>query len=444
MSRPKTEDSNRLWQSVFAGSVGLLMALALIKLGNPVILQDKIATPTSFTEVRIQPWPIAWGYILVGLVLIQVPKVFQWKTPSPAWLPFLPLAWLGWQVVSALGTVNGALTLATLEHFTACVACFYVGLFALSRVADLRLFWLAFLGGFFVVMIMGWEQRFGGLERAREYFHRLPGWQAYPPEFLKKIESNRIYSTLFYPNALAGVVILLLPPTLFHLWRRVDHLSFFGRLGLPAVAAVLGLGCLYWSGSKAGWLIVLGQGVVAFLDCSLSRRTKMLAVTSILLLGLVGFGIKYRDYFARGATSASARFDYWRAAWQTFRSNPMLGTGPGTFMIGYRQLKAPEAEMTRLAHNDYLQQGSDSGGPGMLLYAVFVWGSLVVLRRKIGAAAFNDTWAVWLGVAGFAAQGLVEFGLYIPALAWPFFLLQGWLWGRVRSGKPIDKQTPTQ
>jgi hypothetical protein len=328
MSRPKTEDSNRLWQSVFAGSVGLLMALALIKLGNPVILQDKIATPTSFTEVRIQPWPIAWGYILVGLVLIQVPKVFQWKTPSPAWLPFLPLAWLGWQVVSALGTVNGALTLATLEHFTACVACFYVGLFALSRVADLRLFWLAFLGGFFVVMIMGWEQRFGGLERAREYFHRLPGWQSYPPEFLKKIESNRIYSTLFYPNALAGVVILLLPPTLFHLWRRVDHLSFFGRLGLPAVAAVLGLGCLYWSGSKAGWLIVLGQGVVAFLDCSLSRRTKMLAATSILLLGLVGFGIKYRDYFARGATSASARFDYWRAAWQTFRSNPMLGTGP--------------------------------------------------------------------------------------------------------------------
>jgi hypothetical protein len=39
-------------------------------------------------------------------------------------------------------------------------------------------------------------------------------------------------------------------------------------------------------------------------------------------------------------------------------------------MIPYRQLKAPEAEMTRLAHNDYLQQGSDSGGPGMLLYAV--------------------------------------------------------------------------
>ena len=444
MSRPKTEDSSRLWRSVFAGSVGLLMALALLKLGNPVILQDQIATPTSWTELRIQPWPIAWGYLLLGLVLIQVPKVFQWKIPSPAWLTFLPLAWLGWQVVSALWSVDGALTLATLQHFAACVTCFYLGMFGLGRLADLRLFWLAFLGGFFVVLVMGWEQHFGGLERAREYFYRLPDWQSYPPEFLRKIESNRIYSTLFYPNALAGVVILLLPPTLFQLWARTAHLPFVGRLCLPGLAGILALGCLYWSGSKAGWLIVLGLGVIAFLDCPWSRGTKIRAATLILLLGLIGFGVKYRDYFARGATSAGARLDYWRAAWETFQSHPVLGTGPGTFMMSYRQRKAPEAEMARLAHNDYLQQGSDSGAPGMLLYALFVCGSLAVVRRGIGRAALSENWAVWLGVAGLAAQGLVEFGLYIPALAWPFFLLLGRLWGQAGSGKPIDKQLPAQ
>jgi hypothetical protein len=38
--------------------------------------------------------------------------------------------------------------------------------------------------------------------------------------------------------------------------------------------------------------------------------------------------------------------------------------------------------------------------------------------------------AVWLGVLGWALQGVIEFGLYIPALAWPAFAFLGWLLGR--------------
>jgi hypothetical protein len=42
----------------------------------------------------------------------------------------------------------------------------------------------------------------------------------------------------------------------------------------------------------------------------------------------------------------------------------------------------------------------------------------------------KDDWgrlAVWLGLLGWALQSLVEFGLYIPAIAWPAFGLLGWL-----------------
>ena len=38
-----------------------------------------------------------------------------------------------------------------------------------------------------------------------------------------------------------------------------------------------------------------------------------------------------------------------------------------------------------------------------------------------------QTFAVYLGVLGFCAQGFLEFGLYLPALAWPAFTLLGWL-----------------
>jgi hypothetical protein len=46
------------------------------------------------------------------------------------------------------------------------------------------------------------------------------------------------------------------------------------------------------------------------------------------------------------------------------------------------------------------------------------------------------TAAVWLGVLGWSLQSLVEFGLYIPALAWPAFTFLGWLLGL---RKPFDK-----
>jgi hypothetical protein len=40
---------------------------------------------------------------------------------------------------------------------------------------------------------------------------------------------------------------------------------------------------------------------------------------------------------------------------------------------------------------------------------------------------------IWLGVLGWGLQGLMEFGLYIPAMAWPGFTFLGWLAGNAGS-----------
>jgi len=51
--------------------------------------------------------------------------------------------------------------------------------------------------------------------------------------------------------------------------------------------------------------------------------------------------------------------------------------------------------------------------------------------------------ATWLGLLGWSLQSLMEFGLYIPALAWPAFTLIGLLLGnrsRLEAGlKSVDK-----
>ena len=430
------------WESVCCGAAGLWLALALIKFGNPVILDEKIPPPSSWEEFLLYPWPVAWGYgLLVGVGLLGL-RFWRWRIAVPRWLLALPLVWLSWLGLSALQTVQWALTVATLKHFVACAMAFYLGAFALSQLTTLRSFWIGLLGGFLVVALVGWKQHFGGLEETRRQFFSLPDWKSYPAEFVEKVASNRIYSTLFYPNALAGVVVLLLPISISILWETGRIWPMPVKLIGAGTFAFLGLGCLYWSGSKAGWLLGLGQSVMVFLHSRLKRNVKVLVIVLALLGGSCGFLLKHRGYFERGATSVSARFDYWKAAWQTLQSKPLLGSGPGTFMVSYKSLKLPEAEMSRLAHNDFLQQGCDSGWVGLLAYLGWILGSLGLLYRRSVRSVGQETFGIWLGLCGVSLQGLVEFGLYIPALSWTTFLLFGMSLARWPPRNQIDKRQP--
>lgn len=424
---------------IFAGLFGLLLGLSVVKFGNPVILEKLVERPTNIYEWIFNPWPVVIAYWLLGGVAVIGLLVVRLKTGGPWLVAVLPLVWLVWEFIAGTQTVSDRLTQPTLIHFATCAVCFYLGFLSLGRVRKMGPFWGFILAGFFIALLSGLEQHFGGLDESRRYFFLYtPDIQAVPPSLLKKMLSNRIFGTLFYPNALAGVILLLLPATLAVLWSMHRRLTAGARWFLMAVAGATALACLYWSGSKGGWLLFLLIGFVAILFLPFKRQLKLILVGGVLLLGLAGFFVKYSGFFKRGATSVVARFDYWRAAVQTVQEKPLFGTGPGTFAIAYERLKKPESEMARLTHNDYLQQASDSGIMGFLIYTTLIAGLLIHTCRKAG---LKENWlklAVWLGVLGWALQSLVEFGLYIPALAWPAFCLMGWL--LAQSSKQIDTQ----
>jgi O-antigen ligase len=302
-------------------------------------------------------------------------------------------------------------------------------------------------------LAVGWEQHFGGLEQTRRYFflYLYPNMKEVSPEYLKKLSSPRIFSTLFYPNALAGAILLLLPVSLHFVWQAQQRFTTSARGFLIAAIGIAALGCLYWSGSKGGWLLMLLLAVLWLLRLPFKTKYKQGLIAGLLLLGLLGFFWKYSGFFQKGATSVSARFDYWSASLKTARAHPLMGTGPGTFAITYQKLKRPESEMSRLAHNDYLQQASESGVPGFLLYSAFIIVVLVLTypsnssRRTPAEAPMKQSaaqlgqvtailrtegslwFAIWLGTLGWALQSLMEFGLYLPALAWPAFAFMGCL-----------------
>ena len=453
---------------VFLILTGVWLFTALFLFGNPVIL-DYLHPPKFVLlgeENRSNARPYLGILAVLGLACVlgfsrlAKPRL---RLPAgvPKWLAWLPAAWLGWQLLSLLQTENPVTSQATVIHFASCLAAFYLGLFVLGRMRLAKLaLWGAALG-LLLNLADACVEKFGGLEQTRDsiiaeiesgkldpekvsakarestgaippeiekQIATLPRETAakvrqLPLELVKRMYSTRLYGHMFYPNALAGVILLLLPVSLALLLgqARWGRLRFALALGL----AVVGLACLYWSGSKAGWLIAIVLLGAWFLHWPLSNKLKLGLAGAAMVLGLAGFAVKYADYFDRGATSVGARFGYWRAAAQTAMEEPLLGTGPGTFQLAYKRHRAPDAEPTRLTHNDYLQQASDSGWPGFALYAAFVgWTAWVLARRRMDDPV---RMAARLGLLAWVLQGFVEFGLYIPALAWPAWLMLGWL-----------------
>src|SRR5438552_2910001 len=157
-------DEQRVWPKAFAGLTGAWLGLSLLKFGNPIILDRLIERPHSFWEFVFDPWPVAWGYWMLAFLMIAGATISRFDVAAPRWLISLPLVWFAWQLAAATHTADAGLTRATLLHFGATIACFYLGLFALSRVEQMVWFWLPVLAAFAWVLWLGFGQHFGGLE----------------------------------------------------------------------------------------------------------------------------------------------------------------------------------------------------------------------------------------------------------------------------------------
>ena len=432
-------------------------------------------------------------------------------TQKTNWLWLPPLLWFGWQIFSATKTVDADLTAATLWQFSGCVACYFLGALVIGAPSTVSARWsssfglprntlkrelqpdshagtvpgaprsrntfsfllIGILAAFAFCLVRAVDQRLVEFPQS----HRMlvegerTGWTNVSPSmllemkrenavvttngvdvanpvYLKKFAQGRVLGTLVYPNALAGAILLLMPLSL--------TLAFGAKNLRPAIRAMvvmltcfLGGAGFFWTGSKLGWLIAMALGGLCLFRMHWSVRLKFAVFTIVAILGLGIFAVRFHNYFAAGATSVGARFDYWRAAVQTTVKNPLVGSGPGTFQRPYERIKSPDAEMARLTHNDYLEQFSDSGIPGGIFYSAWIALALMSIGRKIWKSGNNLPqlergrlvrasessepagepsalqFAIFIGLLGWFVQGIGEFSLYIPALAWTAFTLLG-------------------
>lgn len=483
-SRSTAPGTQRLFALVF----GAFLGLCILKWGNPVILDAQIPMPRDAAEWLQQPWPsrlaapVLMVLAVVG-VMVTRPRDALMERRLPTVLLLLPALWMLWQSLAAGRSIDPVLTGLTLPQLAGCIACYGLGFLALGPALRSGWLWAGIIAGLGLCLNKAAQQHLFELRQDYQVLMEgeATGWTNFTsatlaemkanllvirtngvdianPAILDKMKRARVNGTMVYPNALAGMILLLLPACLAVLATVSASLKASVRRLVLASFGGLGLVCLYWTGSKAGWLVALGVGAVALLLRPGSARRKAALVALLLAGGLGLFGLRFAGYFAKGATSAVARADYWKAAVQNTRAHPIWGSGPGTFQRPYARLKAPESEMARLVHNDFLEQASDSGLPGFALYTAWIGGLLWTLGRQVSGATRSSLveatdsaatsaapsrpeaagglvwpeadrrrleWAVFLGLLGWFAHGLAEFGLYIPASAWTAFTLAG-------------------
>ena len=106
---------------IFALVFGLFLGLAILKFGDPVILDQKVDPPVSLSDAWSNAWPPHWAnwallpLAVLGLaVVLRKPKNPWPRAAAARWLWFLPLFWIGWQLVSATHSVDAALTAVAL------------------------------------------------------------------------------------------------------------------------------------------------------------------------------------------------------------------------------------------------------------------------------------------------------------------------------------------
>lgn len=245
------------------------------------------------------------------------------------------------------------------------------------------------------------------------------------------------------PNHFGGIMELAVPWLLGYSWWR------FRKGGIQAikepqapVALGAGLLCLVagiFSASKmAAAMIALGL-VILVLLCLRTARSRVLALTAVVVLsavGIFGFGgtelAKRIDDFSSASAGDLAQYErvvVWKAALPMVADYPLTGVGFGAFGQVFSGYVPPgETRLWLQLHNDYLEVLVEGGLVAAVLLMALLWAYGRRLIRTQFAGTLGRTFAparigMVVGLVCLALHALVDFNHQIPGNALMFVVI---------------------
>ena len=261
-------------------------------------------------------------------------------------------------------------------------------------------------------------------------------------EFLQRVDYGRRASGFYVcPNHLAGALeVVGIFGTSLVCWSRFPTWS---KLVIGYATGVCYIGVLL-TASRGGYastvasLLVFGVLSLFILKRVGTRLFWSIGGIGVLAALIIGSGawlfIKKSDYLADRAhnalSTAPVRLDLWRAAIEQWKSQPVIGTGSGTYLYYGRMFRTERMQQDPVhVHNDYLHLLAEYGLVGGALFLFFLiphihngWKNFQRLGPKRVAVSnqlLSNSLALNLGalsaVAAYVAHSFVDFNLHIPA-----------------------------
>lgn len=245
----------------------------------------------------------------------------------------------------------------------------------------------------------------------------------------------RAYGTFGQPNPFAGYLEMVLPLALALavVWRpeRRDWLwrASWAAAGLMAIGVAMSLSRGAWLGlglavavgallvSRRAAALVAAGGGLAVLALLLGQFNLLPAVVTQRFAGAAEY---FRVFDARQVIPNAAnwavveRMAHWQAGWEMLVDHPLVGVGPGHYVLAYPAYAILPYWKDALghAHNVYLNVGAEMGLIGLVAYlamlASWLWAAVALARHGAGRETGSLRRALAVGVAA----GLVAAALH--------------------------------
>jgi O-antigen ligase len=212
-------------------------------------------------------------------------------------------------------------------------------------------------------------------------------------------------------------------------------------------------------------LVVIVLGVVA---AALARRAFRLeptpaaqqratfALLVLLVLGAVGgivgvalesgrstnanaagsYCVQSASRFACG--SSDERLDWWKEAWQSFRDQPLRGTGAGSFQLAHMLRRTHYTRPVPEPHNLVLQVLGETGIVGFVLFVGAVVAAVLAIRPRIRED--DAVAALAICVVAYLLHSLIDMDYDFVAVSAPLFVVLGVL--LARPGPVVARREP--
>ncbi len=239
-------------------------------------------------------------------------------------------------------------------------------------------------------------------------------------------------STIGQRNSAAHTMLIVSPAA----WTMAARAQVRGERVLGAIASALLVAGIVVTRSRAAWL-VLPLALLVWLVFTKGRRRFVVPV--LVLSAAVALALPtalawtsaepYRDTAARlfdaSAGSGAGRLVQYRATLDLVARHPLLGAGPGNWMVEYPTVSPPGdptfktglwLHTGRLANSDWMALLSEGGAVAALLVAVFLFATLRALKRDAEGLAV---------LAATAGVGALDPVVQLPAAAAYAALLLG-------------------